>query len=513
MEWDAECDVLIVGSGGGALTGAYTAAREGLRVIAVEATDRIGGMTAYSGGGMWFPCNPVLRRAGDDDTIEDALAYFRAVVGDRTPAALQEAFVRGGAPLVEYLERDRAFEFQVLPWPDYFGATPHARPMGRHIVPVHLAAERLGAQRGLLRGPLATDRGGENPPEKLTGGQALIGRFLLALGQLSNVEIRVSARCDELIRANGRVIGASITTPDGHRRIRAHRGILIAAGGFERNDIMRKKSGVPGIARDAMAPPGNCGAALEAAIEVGADVDLMSEAWWAPGITHPDGSSTFSLWLTGGIFVNGEGRRFTNESTAYDRAARDVLREIDEDRIRLPYWLIYDSRSGPVPPVMVTSIPLADQRHYVEQGLWLVADTLAELGEQIGVPTENLAETVKRFNEFVAAGVDEDYGRGSEPFDRSVPGSPNPLVPIDRPPFRAAAFGLSDLGTKGGLRTDECARVIDATGHVIPGLYAAGNSMAAVSGTTYPGGGNPVGASMVFSHLAALDMASDTRTV
>ncbi|MGP0079835.1 FAD-dependent oxidoreductase, partial [Mycobacterium sp.] len=103
VQWDAECDVLVVGSGGGALTGAYTAAREGLRVIVVEATDRIGGMTAYSGGGMWFPCNPVLRRAGDDDTIEDAFAYFRAVVGDQTPADLQEAFVTGGAPLVEYL--------------------------------------------------------------------------------------------------------------------------------------------------------------------------------------------------------------------------------------------------------------------------------------------------------------------------------------------------------------------------------------------------------------------------
>ncbi|MGO9924830.1 MAG: FAD-binding protein [Mycobacterium sp.] len=506
VQWDAECDVLVVGSGGGALTGAYTAAREGLRVIVVEATDRIGGMTAYSGGGMWFPCNPVLRRAGDDDTIEDAFAYFRAVVGDQTPADLQEAFVTGGAPLVEYLEEDPAFEFRVLPWPDYFGAAAHACPKGRHIIPAPFPADRLGAQRELLRAPLATDRGTEDPPEQLSGGQALIGRFLLALEKLPNVQLWVNARCDELIRPGGRVTGAVISTPRGNRRIRADRGVLIAAGGFERNDLLRKVFRVPGSSRDSMAPPGNCGAALEAAVKIGADVDLMAEAWWAPGLTHPDGSSTFSLWFSGGIFVNDAGRRFTNESTAYDRAARDVLAEMRAGRISLPYWLIYDSRGGQAPPVLFTGVPLADPDDYSQAGLWHAADTLAELAAKIGVTADQLSEIVKRFNGFAASGVDEDFGRGAEPFDKSVPGSPNPLVPIDQPPFRAAAFGLSDLGTKGGLRTDARARVIDANGNVIPGLYAAGNSMAAVSGRTYPGGGNPVGASMVFSHLSALDM-------
>lgn len=506
MQWDAECEVLVVGSGGGALTGAYTAAREGLRVIVVEATDRLGGITAYSGGGMWLPGNPVLRRAGDDDTIDDALAYFHAVVGDRTPDALQRGFVTGGAPLIDYLEQDPVFEFEVLPWPDYFGAAPHAHPRGRHIVPVALPAARLGTQATLLRPPLATDRGAETPPEQLTGGQALIGRLLLALGAQSNVEIRVNAPCEDLIRVDGRVVGGTIITPEGRLNIRAERGVLIAAGGFERNDVMRKTFGVPGLSRDSMAPAGNCGAALEGAMNIGADVDLMSEAWWAPGITHPGGHSTFSLWLTGGIFVNDAGQRFTNESAPYDRAARDVLREMTRRTITLPYWLVYDSRAGALPPVMFTGVPVTDPPDYLDAALWHVADSIAELAERIGVPADNLVQTVKRYNECVAAGADEDFGRGREPFDRSVPGQPNPLVPIDRPPFRAAAFGLSDLGAKGGLRTDPSARVLDKSGQVITGLYAAGNSMAAVSGTTYPGGGNPIGASMVFSHLAALDM-------
>ncbi len=92
VDWAEECDVLVVGSGAGGCCGAYTAAREGLSVTLVEASEYFGGTTSYSGGGgVWFPTNAVLKRAGDDDTIEDALEYYHAVVGDRTPRELQEA--------------------------------------------------------------------------------------------------------------------------------------------------------------------------------------------------------------------------------------------------------------------------------------------------------------------------------------------------------------------------------------------------------------------------------------
>jgi 3-oxosteroid 1-dehydrogenase len=140
--------------------------------------------------------------------------------------------------------------------------------------------------------------------------------------------------------------------------------------------------------------------------------------------------------------------------------------------------------------------------------LWHSADTLQELAAKIGVPPDRLAATVARFNAFAAAGVDEDFGRGDEAFDRAFSAGASPLVSIDKPPFHAAAFGLSDLGTKGGLRTDTAARVLDGSGNPIPGLYAAGNTMAAPSGTAYPGGGNPIGTSMLFSHLAVLDMTN-----
>jgi 3-oxosteroid 1-dehydrogenase len=507
-DWDEIVDVVVVGSGGG-VTGAYTAAREGLSVALVEATDKFGGTTAFSGGGgMWFPCNPVLRRAGVDDTIEQALTYFHAVVGERTPRALQDAYVRGGARLIEYLEQDDAFAFKVLPWPDYFAHAPGARGDGmRHIVARAIPASALGPHADRVRGPLDNERLGAPAPEVLTGGRALVGRFLAALRRFPDATAHLDSPLTDLVTEDGAVTGVVVRRGGHPVRIGASRGVLLAAGGFEHDPGMRRSFGVPGRPDDSMGAPGNTGAAHRAAIAVGAAVDLMDQAWWSPGLTHPDGGSTFSLWFTGGIFVDSTGRRFVNESGPYDRIGRTILDQIRSGAMQLPFWMIYDDREGEIPPVKSTSVSMVATEHYREAGLWHTANTLDGLAALIGVPPAALTETVARFNELAADGADTDFGRGDEAYDRAFTGGASPLVPIDRPPFHAAAFGLSDLGTKGGLRTDCDARVLDADGRPIAGLYAAGNTMAAVSGTTYPGGGNPIGASMVFSHLAALHMA------
>ncbi|BDX31028.1 3-ketosteroid-delta-1-dehydrogenase [Mycobacterium antarcticum] len=510
-DWDETVDVVVVGSGGG-ITGAYTAAREGLSVALVEGSDQFGGTTAYSGGGgMWFPCNPVLRRAGVDDTIDEALKYFHAVVGDRTPRALQDAYVRGGARLIEYLEADPeegTFKFKVLPWPDYFGGAPGARLDGmRHIVSRALHADALGPYADRVRGPLDTERLGVPAPDLLTGGRALIGRFLAALRRFPDAAIHLESPLTDLVLEDGVVTGAVVQRHGEQVRIRARRGVLLAAGGFEQNAEMRRSFGVPGRVADTMGAPGNDGAAHRAAIGVGAATDLMDQAWWSPGLTHPDGRSTFSLWFTGGIFVDSGGRRFVNESGPYDRLGRTVVDQIAAGAVGLPFWMIYDDADGGVPPVKSASVSLVATERYRDAGLWHTADTLEDLAVIIGVPPAELQATVARFNELVAEGVDRDFGRGDEAYDRTFTGGASPLVAIDQPPFHAAAFGLSDLGTKGGLVTDADARVLDDDGRPIPGLYAAGNTMAAVSGTVYPGGGNPIGASMLFSHLAALHMA------
>jgi 3-oxosteroid 1-dehydrogenase len=210
-EWSTETDVLVAGSGAGGATGAYTAAREGLDVVLVEATDRFGGTTAYSGGGMWFPGNSVLRRAGTDDTVDDALEYYTAVVGDRTPRALQETYVRGGAPLIEYLEADELLKFQLLPWPDYFGKAPKARGDGmRHIAAKAFKVAAAPDLRGLIRGPVDSDRLGTPQPEDyFVGGRALIARLLTATERYPRSSRWLNTSLAELVVEDGAVVAPS----------------------------------------------------------------------------------------------------------------------------------------------------------------------------------------------------------------------------------------------------------------------------------------------------------------
>jgi hypothetical protein len=371
-----------------------------------------------------------------------------------------------------------------------------------------LPAERLGELADRIRGPLDRERLGVDLPKYLIGGRALIGRLLSAITKYPHASVHLNSPLVELITEGAAVVGAVIEQDGRRRAIRARAGVLLAAGGFENSPALRQRFGVPGDARDTMGAPSNLGLTLQAAMAVGAAVDLMDQAWWSPGFSHPDGRSAFSLWFTGGIFVNQDGKRFVNESGPYDRIGKAVIEQIDCGAMELPFWMIYDDREGLVPPVKATNVSMVEPNRYVEAGLWHTADTLPELAAKIGVNADNLAETVKRYNEFAAAGVDDDFGRGDEAYDRAFSGGKSPMVAIDTAPYHAAAFGLSDLGTKGGLVTDSHARVLDTERNPIAGLYAAGNTMAAVTGTVYPGGGIPIGASMLFSHLAALDMTS-----
>lgn len=512
-QWDYECDLLVVGSGAGGVSAAYTAAREGLNVILIEAADRFGGTTSFSGGGgVWFPANPVLQRGGfADDSLEEAAKYYHAVVGDRTPRALQEAYLEGGPKVIEYLETDPHIEFMPYPWPDYYGEVEGARnDGGRHMIPTPITAAELGEWHDQIRGTLDTERLGAPSPDLVVGGRALIGRFLQAIAAYDSAVLLRGTALNELISEEGRVVGAVVLQDGERKQIRASRGVILAAGGFEQNDDMRQQYGVPGAAKHSMGPVTNTGAAHLSAIALGASVDLMEQAWWSPGIVQPDGGAVFTLDFPGGIFVDAEGKRFVNESEAYDRAGRAVISQYPG--VRDPrFWLIYDDRDGIVPPARVPMVSLSEPHEYESRGLWHTADTLGELAEAIGVPAEALESSVNRFNELVAGGTDEDFGRGELAYDTFFTDGQKPLVPIEQGPFHAAEFGLSDLGTKGGLRTDTVGRVLDSSDQAIKGLFATGNTMAAPSGETYPGGGNPIGTSLLFGHLAALTVAEETR--
>ncbi|MFE7359235.1 FAD-dependent oxidoreductase [Streptomyces sp. NPDC057543] len=507
--WDDECDVLVAGSGGGGLTGAYTAAARGLDTMLIEKTPLFGGTTAYSGASLWLPGNQAQQRSGLDDSVQKGLTYLRATVGERTSASLQESYVGHCAELVAFLEGNRHLRFRYAAFPDYYDA-PGRFDRGRSVMPEDIDAADLGDLMDVLRPSWAADRlGAEVPRTRLVGGQALVGRFLLALRETPGVRLSHSTALDGLIQENGRVVGVHALRDGRRLRIRARAGVILATGGFEGSDELRRKYQAPRDARWTMGPVGaNTGDALRAGISAGAGTDLLGECWWCPSVVVDESSAAFTLGATSGIFVDARGRRFANESLPYDQTGRALLAQ-ETAGVPLPCYWIYDGTTEGLPPGFVSANP-TDARPYLDSGVWKRADTLAGLAEQIGVPADELIATVERFNAFAAAGKDEDFHRGEDAYDRffATGEGPNPsLVPLEKGPFHAVPVVLGDLGTKGGLTTDDRARVTTPDGDVVPGLYAAGNTMASVSGLVYPGPGVPIGSAMVFAHLAAEDIA------
>ena len=505
--WDSQYDVVVVGSGAGAMAGAFAAAARGLKTVVVEKTGLLGGASAYAGASCWLPGTRVQERAGMDDSIADARTYLASVLGEEE-AGRREAFLAAAGELVEFLEADPAIEFYWTAFPDYFPG-PGRQDVGRSMMPLDLPREEIGELAGLVRPRVEADRYGQAHPDgPLTAGQALIGRLLLAMHRTGNTTILTGTAMTGLITEDGKVTGIVAESASGTLRLGASSGVLLGAGGFEANEDMRRESGTPGAAKWSMAPRGaNTGTAIQAAVQAGAAVELMDEAWWCPGTLQPSGGTAFTLGFRGGIMVDTHGQRFANESMPYDRMGR-IMAEAPESRI--PSWIIFDSRFGGQLPAIMRPDNTAPAEH-LAAGTWIQADTLEELAERTDLDPQTLAATVSRFNEFAQTGVDEDFHRGEDPYDLffAAPGAgPNEaLVPLSEPPYFAARVVLSDLGTKGGVRTDNNARVLTGAGEPLPGLYAVGNTSASFSGRAYPGPGIPLGSAMVFAFRAVAEMA------
>jgi succinate dehydrogenase/fumarate reductase flavoprotein subunit len=537
---DNSKQVVVVGSGSAALTAALAAKEAGLEPIVVESTNLLGGSSAMSGGGLWIPNNPLMLKTGVHDSYEDAKKYMDRVIGDVGPVSSperRETFLREGPRLVNWLT-SLGFRFSYTPgYSDYYPELPGGSVKGRSLEPDFFDLKKLGPWKDKLNIIMAIPLhtldaaqislsfrsfsaflhtanvigiraiGSSLIGKKLAGlGGALIGQLLYLAIQRS-IPIWVDCPMVELIYENGAVTGVVVEKEGKKTDIHA-RAVILAAGGFARNNEMRQKYHPHPITTDwTVATPGDTGGPIEAGIAIGAATALMEDAWWGPVFLDSKGQSQFMLWERSapyGIIVDSSGERFMNESASYVDCGHWQY-ERNQQVPAIPAYMIADSRHRKFYP-FGTMLPGMTPKEAYESGLFVKADSIPELARACGIDPQNLAQTVQRFNQFAATGNDLDYHRGESAYDRiySDPRvKPNPnLGEISQPPFFAVRVWPGDLGTKGGLLTDEYARVLREDGSPIKGLYAAGNTSASVMGHTYPGPGSTIGPAMVFGMIA-----------
>ena len=532
---DTSCDVAVLGSGAAGLVAAIRAAEGGASVSVFEKSELLGGTSAISGGIVWMPNNHLQEPAGIDDSREAALAYLAALSLEQIDSDMAATFVDVGPEAIRFLDEHTPCSFHLLDeYPDYHPEHPGGlADGGRSLDNGLFAFPELGewASKVRINRPnpvmlIETPLGGattmpdlDTLTERATTGQNGMGLGLvgaLIRGCLDRgVRLHVGAAAQHLSVVDGRVVGVEIASGGNTHQVSVDRGVILATGGFEWNEELCRTF-LRGPMTAPAGSPDNTGDGLVMAMEVGARLGNMRNAWWVPimrdGATKWGAERPHLVLLErtrpGSLMVNRTARRFCNEAGNYN-AMGGVFHRFDADAFdyaNLPAWLIFDHRHK-------STYDVASCRAVDEPAEWMtVADSVAELGERIGLDGSELERTVERFNAHAVEGIDPDFGRGESAYDtfngdRTLPGVAATLGPLDHGPFYAVPIESGSLGTSGGPKTDTRCRVLSASGGVIEGLFAAGNAMAAPTGMVYGGAGGTLGPAITFGYIAGSEAA------
>jgi succinate dehydrogenase/fumarate reductase flavoprotein subunit len=527
MQWDQVVDVVIVGSGGAALTAATLAHDQGAEVLVVEKADMLGGTTAVSGGGVWLPGNHKMAEAGIDDSRDDALAYIRRVAAGSEPdPELLEVFVDTAPEVLRYLETHTPLSTHISPLPDYYWpwnfpgqrAVP-ARCVEADPYPVRTElpewADRLVSRGTLMSlGTATTLTEDLSPPTPELAaelerreledirpkGAALVARLFKGLLE-RGVETWMEAPARALVTNEaGDVEGLVVERAGQSTCVGARKGVVLACGGFEWNpELVRAHIGYD---VQPLSPPNNVGDGLVMAAHVGAQLANLNSYWGTPVMFDPEIERDGALvpqfeWGRGApasIVVNRKGARFANEALPYNDFPK-AFGVYDPDAIEFPNagpaFLVFD-RSVRDRQRILSMMPGAPDPDWVHR-----ADSIGELADDIGIDRAALEGTVDRYNEHARRGEDPDFRR----HERGLM-SPGQVAPVEQPPFYAVELYPGTLGTNGGPQIDADGRVRRLGGGVVDGLYAAGNTAANVFGWAYPSGGGTLGNAVVFGYRA-----------
>ena len=524
---DQMTDVVVVGSDPGALAAAIACRQAGWEVLVVESGPRLGSSAASGRGQLWLP-----GRAEIDDDYASARDYFDRVVGDGDAAGSSQrrhAFLTGAGSLADWLGGLGVGLFPDREG-DHYPLLPGGLATGRVLVPQPLDASVIGQLAQVVpdglpsTGGTLVDRiehgartvGGVARGRRMVHGGAALVVGLLAACQRLQVNIWWNAPVHRLLTSHPtdhqehRVNGVVCTRAGRPVRVFAGRGVIIAEGGFEADAAARREF-LPEPSRPAWTlgePRADGVRHLAWAGELGLQLAGMGNAWWRPGLWHPQGrlwDAEQALAAPHGFAVDATGRRFANEAGPGNDFCRAFYRRVRELGPETASWLVVDAehrRKYPLGGLPPGRLP----RQLERSGALVSARTLPELAWKIKVDAAGLQSCADRYDQFAETGVDEDFARGASPADQARGDRshrPNPCVgAVQRAPFHAVRVVPADLGTKGGFLTDEYCRVLRADGPM-PGLWAVGAAAASVTGAADPAPGTGLAEAMVAGRGAA----------
>lgn len=554
--WDKEVDILVVGSGAGGMLSALVGARNHADVLIVEKANLWGGTSATSGAGIWIPGSDAAKAVGFEDNLDDAFTYLRALSADNVPDENIRAYVDNAAPMLRWVMANTPVQYLAFPYPDYHAENPGGSPKGfRTHLPQPLSGKSLGKDIRTQRFPspaaslfgylnwhftetyellyrskgwmknLVVNMGRywldwpfrftSRKDRRLTLGNALTGGLRMALNE-QGVPIWLDTPLTELVREGDRVSGVVVEKGGKPYRIGVRKGVVLAAGGFDKNQAMRDANApLYPTAQYSGGVTSNTGDSIRAGQAVGAGTMNMQSAWAAPVFYVPGEDRgrlcTVERALPGCIMVNQGGERYLNEAASYHIVGQQMARRQAEHGDASPSWMIFDHRyrhqfpMGPLYPLIPDWLHNGGVR-----GILKKAGTIEALARKMDVDPARLAQTIARFNDNAARGEDPDFHRGDAAYDKMYGDprhGPNPcLRPIEKGPFYAMPIYPGDIGTNGGLTTNAKAQVLDDAGNPIMGLYAVGNNAASAMGESYPGAGVTIGPAMTFGYVAAHHM-------
>jgi succinate dehydrogenase/fumarate reductase flavoprotein subunit len=556
---EAQCDVLVIGSGAGGLSAALTARLAGLEVVVAEKASSFGGTTALSGGWIWIPMSPHALAAGIADSAEEVLTYIEHEAGEHFNDKLAQAFIDAGPRMLRLFAEKTTVKFELgAAFPDYHPNAPGAKNGGRSLEPLPLDARELGGWLSKLAPPLRelslagmvigsgtelkhffnASRSAKSAwfvarrlvthffevvrfgrGMRLVNGNALAARLVKSLVDL-NVPLWLVSEAKELVVDGGRVTGALLVRNGRPVHVNARRGVVLACGGFP-HDVERRKSLYhhPADREEhfPLAPPTNTGDGLRMARAVGARTkdDFPDAAAWTPTsrLTWPDGSvGIYPHFVDRGkpgvIAVDEHGLRFVNESNSYHDFIKGYIANRARGAERM--YFVCDHRALSRFGLGVARPFPFPVRHWIRSGYLLRARTLRQLAARANIDPAGLEQTAKAFNEHAVRGEDPLFGRGSTAYNHFQGDAlqrPNPcLAPLSMAPYYAVRIWPGDIGTFAGIVTNEHAQIMAGDKPVV-GLYAVGNDMASVMGGTYPGAGITLGPALTFGYIAAMHIA------